>query len=170
MTEELITQLGKVTRARVISRQSVMQFKGTSMPLAEIAQKLRVDAVVEGSVLQSGNRIRITARLVDAAQEKVMWTDEYERDLRDVLSLQDEVTQAIANQIRMTITPQKQARLAKPREINPEAYEAYLKGRFQWYKVSKQGFDDAERYFRLALEKRSNYALAYAGESRWMFG
>jgi eukaryotic-like serine/threonine-protein kinase len=163
LTEELITQLGKVTRARVISRQSVMQFKGTSMPLAEIAQKLKVDAVVEGSVLQSGNRIRITARLVDAAQEKVMWTDEYERDLRDVLSLQDEVTQAIANQIRMTITPRKQARLAKPREINPEAYEAYLKGRFQWYKVSKQGFDDAERYFRLALEKDPNYALAYAG-------
>ena len=163
MTEELITQLGKVTRARVISRQSVMQFKGTSIPLAEIARKLRVDAVVEGSVLQSGNRIRVTARLVDAAEEKPVWSDEYERDLPDVLSLQDEVTHAIANEIRMTITPQEQARLAKPREINPEAYEAYLKGRFQWYKVSRQGFEDAERYFRLALEKDPNYALAYAG-------
>jgi eukaryotic-like serine/threonine-protein kinase len=163
MTEELITQLGKVTRARVISRQSVMQFKGTSMSLAEIAQKLKVDAVVEGSVLQSGNRIRVTARLVDAAQEKPVWNDEYERDLRDVLSLQDELTHAIANEIKMTITPQEHASLAKPREINPEAYEAYLKGRFQWYKISKQGFDDADRYFRLALEKDPNFALAYAG-------
>jgi len=163
MTEELITQLGKVTRARVISRQSVMQFKGTSIPLAEIAQKLKVDAVVEGSVLQSGNRIRVIARLVDAAEEKPVWSDEYERDLRDVLTLQDEVTHAIANEIRMTITPQEQARLAKPREVNPEAHEAYLKGRFQWYKISQQGFEDAERYFRLALEKDPNYALAYAG-------
>ncbi len=163
MTEELITQLGKVTSARVISRQSVMQFKGTKIPLTEIAQKLRVDAVVEGSVLQSGNRVRVTARLVDAAAEKPVWTEEYERDLRDVLSLQDEVTRAIANEIKVTIGPREQARLAKPREINPEAYEAYLKGRFQWYKISRQGLDDATRYFQLALEKDPNYALAYAG-------
>lgn len=163
MTEELITQLGKVTRARVISRQSVMQFKGTKIPLAEIAQKLKVDAVVEGSVLESGSRVRVTARLVDAAEEKPIWTEEYERDLRDILSLQDEVTRAIANEIRMTITPQEQARLARPRAINPEAYEAYLKGRFQWYKISKQGIEDAERYFQLALQKEPNYALAYAG-------
>ena len=163
MTEELITQLGKVTRARVISRQSVMQFKGTKIPLAEIAQKLNVDAVVEGSVLQSGSRVRVTARLVDTGEEKTVWTDEYERDLRDVLGLQDEVTRAIANEIRMTITPQEQARLARPRSINPEAYEAYLKGRFQWYKISKQGLEDATHYFQLALEKDPNYALAYAG-------
>lgn len=163
MTEELITQLGKVTSARVISRQSVMQFKGTKLPLTEIAQKLKVDAVVEGSVLQSGNRVRVTARLVDAAAEKPLWTEEYERDLRDVLSLQDEVTHAIANEIRMTIGPREQAHLAKPREINPEAYEAYLKGRFQWYKISKQGLEDATRYFQLALKKDPNYALAYAG-------
>jgi eukaryotic-like serine/threonine-protein kinase len=163
MTEELITQLGKVTSARVISRQSVMQFKGTKMPLTEIAQKLKVDAVVEGSVLQSGNRVRVTARLVDAAAEKPVWTEEYERDLRDVLSLQDEVTRAIANEIRMTITPREQVRLAKPRAVNPEAYEAYLKGRFQWYKISQQGLEDATHYFQLALEKDPNYALAYAG-------
>ena len=163
MTEELITQLGKLTRARIISRQSVMQFKGTRIPLAEIAQKLKVDAVVEGSVLQAGNRIRVTARLVDAAEEKPIWTDEYDRDLRDVLSLQEEVARAIANEIRMTISPQEQARLAKPRAINPEAYEAYLKGRFEWYKISQQGIENAERYFQLALEKDPNYALAYAG-------
>jgi len=163
MTEELITQLGKVTSARVISRQSVMQFKGTKMPLAEIAQKLKVDAVVEGSVLQSGNRVRVTARLVDAAAEKPVWTDEYERDVRDVLSLQDEVARALANEIRMKLNPQGQVQPATPRAVNPEAYEAYLKGRFEWYKISKQGNENAERYFHLALEKDPNYALAYAG-------
>jgi TolB-like protein len=163
MTEELITQLGKVTRARVISRQSVMQFKGTKASLAEIAQKLKVDAVVEGSVLQSGNRVRVTARLVNAAEEKPVWSEQYERDLRDVLSLQDEVTRAIADEIRMKITPEEQARLSKPRVVNPEAYEAYLNGRFQWYRISKQGNEDAERYFQLALQKDPNYALAYSG-------
>ena len=163
MTEELITQLGKATTARVISRQSVMQFKGTKLPLAEIAQKLKVDAVVERSVLESGNRVRVTARLVDAAAEKLVWTNDYERDLRDVLSLQAEVTRAIANEIRMKLNPREQARPTAPRPVNPEAYEAYLKGRFQWYKISKQGFEEAERYFHLALEKDPNYALAYAG-------
>jgi len=163
MTEELITQLGRITSARVISRQSVMQFKGSKMTPAEIAQKLKVDEVVEGSVVQSGNRVRVTARLVDAAGGRLVWTNEYERDLRDVLSLQAEVTQAIASEIRAKLNPQEQARLAKPRPINPEAYEAYLKGRFQWYSISKQGIDDAERYFQLALEKDPDYALAYSG-------
>jgi TolB-like protein/Flp pilus assembly protein TadD len=163
MTEELITQLGEVTSARVISRQSVMQFKGTRMPLAEIAQKLKVDAVVEGSVLQSGNRVRVTARLVDAAAEKPVWTGEYERDLRDVLSLQAELSGTIANEIRMKLNPQEHARQTKPRAINPEAYDAYLKGRSQWHKISKQGIEDADRYFHFALEKDPDYALAYAG-------
>ena len=163
MTEELITQLGKVTTARVISRQSVMQFKGTKMPLAEIAQKLKVDAVVEGSVLQSGSRVRVTARLVDAAAEKLVWTNDYERDLRDILSLQAEVTRAIASAIRMELNPQEQARPTGSPPVNPEAYEAYLKGRFEWYKISKLGIENAERYFRLALEKDPNYALAYSG-------
>jgi len=147
----------------VISRQSVMRFKVSSIPLAEIARTLNVDAIVEGSVLRSGSRVRVTARLVDAAAEKPVWTDEYERDLRDVLSLQAEVTRAIANEIRMKLNPQEQARSTTPRAINPEAYEAYLKGRFEWYKISKQGLENAERYFHLALEKDPNYALAYSG-------
>jgi eukaryotic-like serine/threonine-protein kinase len=163
MTEELITQLGKVVPSRVISRQSVMQFKGTKLPLAEIAHKLKVDAVVEGSVVQSGSRVRVTARLVDAAAEKPVWADEYDRDLRDVLTLQGEVTRAIASEIRATLSPQEQARLTAPGAVNPEAYEAYLKGRFEWYRVSKQGFENAERYFQLSLEKDPNYALAYSG-------
>ena len=163
MTEELITQLGKIVPSRVISRQSVMQFKGTKFPLAEIAQKLNVDAIVEGSVVQSGSRVRVTARLVDAAAEKPVWANEYDRDLRDVLTLQAEVTRAIANEIRATLSPEEQARLTIARVVNPEAYEAYLKGRFEWYKVSKQGFENAERYFQLSLEKDPNYALAYSG-------
>ena len=163
MTEELITQLGKVLPSRVISRQSVMQFKGTKLPLAEIARKLKVDAVVEGSVVQSGSRVRVTARLVDAAAEKPVWGGEYDRDLRDVLTLQGEVTRAIANEIRATLSPQEQARLTARGAVNPEAYEAYLKGRFEWYKVSKPGFDNAERYFQSSLEKDPNYALAYSG-------
>jgi serine/threonine protein kinase/tetratricopeptide (TPR) repeat protein len=163
VTEELITQLGKSTGLRVISRQSVMQFKHTSLPLSEIARKLDVDAVVEGSVLQSGNRVRVTARLVPASTEKPLWAEQYDRDLRDILTLQAEVTQAIAGEIKLKLSPEEKARLASPRPVNPEAYEAYLKGRFYWFQVSKPGFEEAERYFRLALEKDPNYALAYSG-------
>jgi len=163
VTEELITQLGKSTGLRVISRQSVMQFKHSSLPLSEIARKLDVDAVVEGSVLQSGNRVRVTARLVPASTEKPVWSEQYDRDLRDVLTLQAEVTQAIANEIRLKLSPEESARLSASRPVNPEAYEAYLKGRFYWYQISKTNNEQAERYFQLALEKDPNYALAYSG-------
>jgi serine/threonine protein kinase/tetratricopeptide (TPR) repeat protein len=165
ITEELITQLGKSTGLRVISRQSVMQFKHTSLPLSEIAGKLDVDAVVEGSVLQSGNRVRVITRLVPAFSEKPMWAEQYDRDLRDVIALQAEVTQAIVSEIRITLSPEERARLASIRAVNPEAYEAYLKGRFYWYQVSKSGYEQAEQYFQLALEKDPSYALAYCGLS-----
>ena len=162
VTEELITQLGKSTGLRVISRQSVMQFKHTTLPLSEIAHKLDVDAIVEGSVLQSGNRVRVTARLVPASSEKPLWADEYDRDLRDIIALQSEVTQAIASEIRLKLSPEEKARLSS-RPVNPEAYEAYLKGRAYWYQISKPNYEQAERYFRLALEKDPNFALAYSG-------
>lgn len=163
VTEELITQLGKSTGLRVISRQSVMQFKHTSLPLSEIARKLDVDAVVEGSVLQSGNRVRVTARLIPASSEQPLWAEQYDRDLRDILTLQAEVTQAIAGEIKLTLSPEEKASLASSRPVNPEAHEAYLKGRFYWFQVSKSGFEEAEHYFQLALEKDPNYALAYSG-------
>ena len=163
VTEELITQLGKSTSLRVISRQSVMQFKHTSLPLSEIAHELDVDAVVEGSVLQSGNRVRVTARLVPASTEKPLWAEQYDRDLRDILTLQAEVTQAIAGEIELKLSPEEKTSLASPRPVNPEAYEAYLKGRSYWFQVSKSGFEEAERYFQLALDKDPNYALAYSG-------
>jgi eukaryotic-like serine/threonine-protein kinase len=165
VTEELITQLGKSTNLRVISRQSVMQFKHTSLPVSEIARKLDVDAVVEGSVLQSGNRVRVTARLVPAFTERPLWTEQYDRDLRDILTLQADVTQAIAGEIKLKLSPEEKARLTSSRPVNPEAFEAYLKGRFYWYQVSKSGFEEAERYFHMALEKDPQYALAYSGLS-----
>lgn len=163
ITEELITQLGKTTGLRVISRQSVMQFKHTALPLSEIARKLEVDAVVEGSVLQSGGRVRVTARLIPASSEKPTWVEQYDRDVHDMLALQGEVTQAIASEIKVKLSPRDQTRLQAARSVNPEAYEAYLKGRFYWYQVSKSGFEEAERYFQLALNKDPNYALAYSG-------
>lgn len=163
ITEELITQLGKSTGLRVISRQSVMQFKHTSLPLSEIARKLDVDAVVEGSVLQSGNRVRVITRLVPALSERPMWAEQYDRDLRDVIALQAEITQAIVSEIRLELSPEERSRLASIHPVNPEAYEAYLKGRFYWYQVSKVGYEQAEHYFQLALQKDPNYALAYSG-------
>ena len=163
VTEELITQLGKSTNLRVISRQSVMQFKHTSLPSSEIARKLDVDAVVEGSVLQSGDRVRVTARLVPASTDKPIWSEQYDRDLRDILSLQSEVTQAIAGEIRLKLSPEESARLSSARPVNPQAYEAYLKGRFHWYQISRTNYEEAERYFQLALEKDPNFALAYSG-------
>ena len=163
VTEELITQLGKSTSLRVISRQSVMRFKNTSLPVREIARKLDVDAVVEGSVLQSGNRVRVTARLVPASTERPLWAEQYDRDLRDILTLQADVTQAIAAEIKLKLSPEEKARLISSRPVNPEAFEAYLKGRSYWYQVSKSGFEEAERYFDMALEKDPQYALAYSG-------
>jgi TolB-like protein len=163
VTEELITQLGKSTSLRIISRQSVMRFKNTSLPVSEIARKLDVDAVVEGSVLQSGNRVRVTARLVSASTERPLWAEQYDRDLRDILTLQADVTQAIAAEIKLKLSPEEKARLISSRPVNPEAFEAYLKGRSYWYQVSKSGFEEAERYFHMALEKDPQYALAYSG-------
>jgi len=163
VTEELISQLGRNTNLRVISRQSVMQFKNTALPLKEIARRLDVDAIIEGSVLQSGDRVRVTARLVSATTDRQIWGDEYERDVRDVLPLQAEVTEAIARGIKLKLSPEDRARLASTRPVDPEAYEAYLKGRSSWFQISKSSNEEAERYFQIALDKDPNFALAYAG-------
>ena len=163
MTEALITELGKIGALRVISRRSVMRYKGSDKPLPEIARELNVETVVEGSVLRSGDRVRITAQLIHAATDSQLWAERYERNMRDILALQGEVTTAIAREINVKLTPQEQARLASARPVNPEAHEAYLKGRFYWYKLTPQHLDTALEYFQLALEKDPNYALAYAG-------
>jgi len=166
MTEALITDLGKIGELRVISRTSVMRYKGTKKSLQEIARELNVDAVIEGAVLRSGNRVRITAQLVEAPSDRHLWAESYDRELRDVLTLQSQVARAIAAQTRAKLT-QQQMQLASARNINPEAYEYYLKGRYNCSeRVSKEGYNNAIRYFEMAIEKDPNYAPAYAGLAR----
>ncbi len=164
MHEALITDLGKLSGLhRVIARSSVLRYRRTDKPLPEIAQELGVDAVITGSVLRSGDRVRITAHLIRARTEEQLWGERYERELRDVLTLQNDIVTAITRQIQLQLTPQEQARLASARPVNPEAYEAYLQGRFHFAKLSREELDTAERYFQLALEKDPNSALAYVG-------
>jgi TolB-like protein/Tfp pilus assembly protein PilF len=163
MTEALITELGKVSALRVISRQSAMQFKGTDKPLSEISQALDVDAVVEGSVLREGDRVRISVQLVQAAPERHLWAESYERDLRGILVLQSEIAGAIARDIRITLTPEEETRLAAARPVNPEVYEAYLKGRYHWNKRSREGLMKGLEHFQQAIDIDPTYALAYAG-------
>jgi len=163
MTDELITELGQIGELRVISRTSVMTYKGARRPLPQIARDLNVDAVVEGTVLRSGNQVRITAQLILAADDKHLWARSYEGDLRDTLALQSQVARSIASEIRIELTPNEQAALRSTRRVNPEAYEAFLKGRYFWNKRTADGLKKAIDYFNQAVGKDPNYAPAYAG-------
>src|ERR1700758_1288625 len=164
MTEELITQFSNLGDLKVISRTSVMQYKGTSKPLPQIARELNADAIVEGAVHLSGKRVRITAQLVDAASDKHLWAKDYDRDLSDVLLLQSDVARDIARTIQVQLTPQQQKRLEKEiRPVIPEAYESYLLGRYHWNKRTEDGLKKAGDFFQQAIAKDPNYALAYSG-------
>jgi len=163
MTDALITRLAQISTLRVISRTSVMTYKNVHRPLAEIARDLNVDAVVEGSVSRAGERIRVTAQLIDARNEKHIWAASYDEDIRDTLVLQSRVTRAIAEKIRATVNPQEQLTLAKSRTVDPDAYEAYLKGRYFWNKRTGEGLRTAIDYFRRAITIDPSYAEAYAG-------
>jgi TolB-like protein/DNA-binding winged helix-turn-helix (wHTH) protein/Flp pilus assembly protein TadD len=165
MTEELITDLAKVDTLRVISRTSVMHYKGTRKALPEIARELNVDGIVEGSVMRSGNRVRITAQLLNAPSDRHLWAETYERDFGDVLKLQSEVAQAIVQQVRVQLTPQQQTRLHSARQVNPEAYDAYLKGRFYLTAqfTTAQPLNTAKSYFEESVRKDPGFALAYSG-------
>ena len=163
MTDELITDLGKISALRVISRTSAMQYRDAKKPLPEIARELNVDAVVEGTVLRAGDRVRITAQLIRASPERHLWSESYERDLRDVLGLQGEVARAIAKEVQVKLTPQERTLLTAIHVPNPEAHEAYLKGIYSWNKLSLEGFHTAIELFNQAIEKDPNYAAAYAG-------
>ena len=140
-----------------------MQYKAVSKPLPEIAKELHVGFVVEGSVVQAGGRVRITAQLIEGATDRHLWAETYERDLRDVLALQSEVARAIAHEVKIKLTPQEQARLETARPIDPAAHEAYLLGRYLWNKRTAAGLAKAFTYFREAISKDSSYAAAYAG-------
>ena len=163
MTEELITHLGQISALRVISRTSVMTYKGIRKPLAQIAAALNVDAVVEGSVLRSGERVRITAQLIHVPADKHMWAQSYEGDIRDTLALQSKVARTVAEQIRVTLSRHEQAALQRAKTVNPEAFQAYLAGRYFWNKRTKDGLKKAIDYFNQAIEKDPNYAEAYTG-------
>jgi TolB-like protein/DNA-binding winged helix-turn-helix (wHTH) protein/Flp pilus assembly protein TadD len=163
MTDELITDLAQISALRVISRTSVMVYKGARKPLPQIARELNVDAVVEGTVLRSGDRVRITAQLIEASTDKHLWSQSYEGDLRDTLTLQKKVASAIADQIRINLTPREEAALKSVKVVNPEAYESYLKGRYFWNKRSADGLKAALAYFKQAIEEDPKYAQAYSG-------
>lgn len=163
MTDALLTRLGSIGTLRVISRQTIMRYKDSTRPLSQIAQELNVDAVMEGTVLRSGDKVRITAQLLEGKTDRSIWSGTYEGDFRDVLNLQSEVAESIAREINVTLSPAEAQRLKKAASVNPGAYEDYLKGRFELNKLSRQGLDDAEQYFQRALLKDHNYALAYAG-------
>src|SRR6266436_4367189 len=163
MTDELIAHLAKIRSLRIISRTSSMEYKGTHKTLSQIARDLNVDAVVEGTVLRSGDRVRITAELVQAATDRHLWAETYESQLGDILALQSHVTSAIVNEIRVKLTPEDQVRLAATRPVSTQSYENYLKGRYYWNKRSQEGLTKAINYFQLAIKQDPNYALAYAG-------
>jgi len=164
VTDELIGQLGQISGLRVISRTSIMQYKGVKKPLTEIARELNVDAVVEGSVLQVGDSVRIRVQLIDALpEERNLWGQTYERAKTDVLMLYSEMAQVIADKAQVKLTAEESTRLTKTRQVNPEAYDAYLKGEFHWVKFTEKDLETALQYYELALEKDPNYAPAYEG-------
>jgi serine/threonine-protein kinase len=173
MHEALITDLSKIGALKVISRTSVMRYEETDKSLPEIARELGVDAVIEGSVLRAGDRVRITAQLVHGASDEHLWAESYDRDLHDVLTLQSEVARAIAGEVKVTLTPEEEARLAKARPVDPEVYELYLKGRHHWSQSTEDGLRQSIEYFEKALEKDPSFALAYVGLAEsyfWAWG
>src|SRR6202041_2761041 len=163
MTDELISDLGQISALRVISRTSVMAYKHARKPLPQIARELNVDAIVEGTVLRSGDQVRITAQLIDASADKHLWSQSYEGELKDTLALQNQVARAIAEQIRINLNPQEQAALKSAKVVNPEAYESYLKGRYFWNKRTPDSLKVALAYFNQAIEEDPTYAQAYSG-------
>jgi TolB-like protein/DNA-binding winged helix-turn-helix (wHTH) protein len=163
MTDALITDLAQIRSWRVISRTSSMHYRDSNKTLPQIANELGVDVVVEGSVARSGNRVRIDAQLIQARTDRHLWAESYDRDIGDIMAMQSEVARDIASEVRIQLSPNEKARLTNARPVNPQAYEAYLKGRFFWNKRTSEGFDRAIEYFSEACQKDPNYALAYAG-------
>jgi len=165
MTDELITELAKVSALRVTSRTSVMRYKGAKKSLPEIARELQVDGIVEGSVTRSGQRVRITAQLLHGPTDKHLWAETYERNLGDVLKLQGELAEAIAEQVRAKLTPTQQAGIRRAEVVDPAAHDAYLKGRLYFVNgfTKADTLRQAQHLFEQAIEKDPKFALAYAG-------
>jgi TolB-like protein/DNA-binding winged helix-turn-helix (wHTH) protein/Tfp pilus assembly protein PilF len=158
MTDELITNLAKMSQARIVSRTSVMHYKGSRKTLKEIAQELNVDAVVEGTVQRSGNRVRITAQLIQASTDSHLWAESYEQDLSGILDLQRNVATDIARKVNIMVRP-----LGSTRPVDPAAYVAYLKGRYEFYRYTKEGWQKSIEYFSEAIQSDPGFAPAHVG-------
>ena len=163
MTEALISNLSQIRALKVTCRQSAMRFKGSTKSLPEIADELHVDAVVEGSVQRSGGRVHVTARLIPAAADSPLWSQDYDRDLSDVLKLQSEVARAVTDEIRIQVTPDESARLGSARSVDPQAHEAYLLGRYHLRNLNDADLTLAIKHFERAITITPDFAVAYAG-------
>jgi TolB-like protein/DNA-binding winged helix-turn-helix (wHTH) protein len=163
MTEALIAELGQIRDLRVPSRTSVMLYKRANKPLRQIAQELAVDALLEGSVTRSGDRVEITVQLLDGSRDQHLWGGTYDRDFRDVLALQHELARAITAELKISFSPQEHQHLKSSAPVNADAYAAYLHGRYYWYKRTIEGFQKSIQYYQQAVAADSNYAPAYAG-------
>jgi len=163
MTEALIAELGQIRDLRVPSRTSVMLYKRAKKPLRQIAQELTVDALLEGSVTRSGDRVEITVQLLDGLRDQHLWGGTYDRDFRDVLALQHELARAITAELKISFSPQEQQHLKSSAPVNADAYAAYLRGRYYWYKRTIEGFQKSIQYYEQAVAADPNYAPAYAG-------
>jgi len=165
MTDELINRMAQVNALRVVSRTSVMQFRGSSKPLSTVAKALNVDAVLEGAVLRSAGRARITAELIDARSDKQLWAHSYEGDIGDVLKLQSNMAEAITREIQVAVTSQEKQRIISARRVDPDALDAYLHGQFYWNRFSEEGMHKAVEYFQKAIDKEPEWAAAYAAQA-----
>jgi TolB-like protein/Tfp pilus assembly protein PilF len=163
VTEELITSLAQSLPLRVISRTSVMRYKQTSEPITQIAKELGVEAIIEGAVARSENRVAVTIQLIDAKDDRHLWAHEYKRQIGDILSIETELAQQIASQVGVTLSPEHESKAAAGRAIDPQAYQLYLKGRYFWNKRTGDGFLKAAEYFQQAVDLDPNYAEAYVG-------
>ena len=165
LTEEMIAQVGKLNRDRltVVARSSVAKYKGSNLSAKEIGRELNADYLVQGSVRRGSDRVRVTVQLIQAQTQTDLWTESYDRELKDLLAVQDSVVQSIASQIHIALSDEQKTRFASPRQSRPEAYEAYLKGRYYWNKRTADGLQKAEHYFQQAVDSDPTYAAAYSG-------
>src|SRR5262245_4055473 len=165
LTEEMIAQLGKLSpeRLSVVARGSVVKYKGTGMGVSQIGKELHADYLLQGSVRRAPERVRITVQLIRVRDQTDLWAESYDRELKDMLGLQDSVARAIADQIHITLTAKQQAQLERPRQLEPAAHDAYLKGRYYWNKRTANGLQKASIYFQEAIDKDPAYGAAYSG-------
>lgn len=163
MTEELISKLAKVSGLQVISRTSVMRYKNTDKKIAEIGSELAAGSIIEGSVRKAGNQLRISVQLIDTREDKHLWSQTYDRELKDVFAMQSDIARNVSEALSVKLLPRESVQLRKNAIQNVEAYTLYLKGRFHWNKRTREGVEKGIEYFESAINQDSSYALAYAG-------